>query len=77
MKQLKILGTGCPKCDKLTELTEQSAKELGIEFEIKKVTELNDIMKYNIMMTPGLVVDEKVVVSGKIPSVEEIKSFLI
>ena len=76
MKAIKILGTGCPKCEKLTELTEQAANELGLEFEIEKVTELNDIMEYGIMMTPGLVVDGEVKVAGKLPGLEEIKKML-
>lgn len=76
MKTLKILGTGCPKCQKLTELTEQAAIELGIEYEIEKVTDINDIMEYGIMMTPGLVVDGEVKVAGKLPGIEEIKKML-
>ena len=77
MKELKILGTGCPKCKKLTELTEQAAKELGIEYKIEKVTDINDIMEYGIMMTPGLVVDGKVKVAGKLPGIKEIKKMLV
>ncbi len=76
MKKLQILGTGCPKCKKLTELTEQAAKELGIEYEIEKVTDMNDIMAFGIMMTPGLAVDGEVKVTGKIPDIEEIKKML-
>ncbi len=76
MKKLQILGTGCPKCKKLTELTEQAAKELGIDYEIEKVTDIKDIMKFGIMMTPGLVVDGEVKAAGKIPSLEEIKRML-
>ena len=76
MKKLQILGTGCPKCKKLTELAEQAAKELGIDYEIEKVTDIKDIMKFGIMMTPGLVVDGEVKAAGKIPSLEEIKRML-
>ena len=76
MKKLQILGTGCPKCKKLTELAEQAAKELGIEYEIEKVTDMNDIMTFGIMMTPGLAVDDEVKVAGKIPDIEEIKKML-
>ncbi|MDZ7860354.1 MAG: thioredoxin family protein [Candidatus Krumholzibacteriota bacterium] len=76
MKKLQILGTGCPKCKKLTELTEQASKELGIEYEIEKVTDINDIMNFGVMMTPGLAVDGEVKVAGKIPNVEEIKKML-
>lgn len=76
MKKLQILGTGCPKCEKLTELTEQAAKELGIEYEIEKVTDINQIMEFGVMMTPALAVDGKVRVSGKVPDIGEIKNLL-
>lgn len=76
MKKLQILGTGCPKCKKLMELTEQAAKDLGIEYEIEKVTDINDIMNFGVMMTPGLAVDGDVKVAGKIPGFEEIKKML-
>ncbi len=76
MKELKILGTGCPKCQKLTETAEAAAKELGIEYEVEKVTGINDIMKFGVMVTPALVVDGEVKVAGKVPSVEEIKGML-
>lgn len=76
MKKLQILGTGCPKCKKLLELTEQAAIELGIEYEIEKVTDINDIMRFGILMTPGLAVDGEVKVTGKIPNAEEIKKML-
>lgn len=74
--KIEILGTGCPKCKKLTELTEQAAKELGLEYEIIKVTDIDEIMSFGIMMTPGLAVDGEVKVAGKIPSIEEIKKML-
>ncbi|MDZ7723373.1 MAG: thioredoxin family protein [candidate division KSB1 bacterium] len=77
MKKLQILGTGCPKCKKLTELTEQAAKELGIAYEIDKVTDINEIMGFGVMMTPGLAVDGEVKVAGKIPDVDEIKKMLM
>ncbi|MBL7107264.1 MAG: TM0996/MTH895 family glutaredoxin-like protein [Phycisphaerae bacterium] len=76
MKTIKILGTGCPKCKKLAETAEQAAKELGIEYEIEKVTKLNDIMSYGVMVTPALVVDGEVKLSGKVPAVEQIKEML-
>jgi small redox-active disulfide protein 2 len=76
MKKLQILGTGCPKCKKLAELAEQVAKELGIEYEIEKVTKINDIMKFGVMVTPALIVDGEVKVAGKIPSVEQLKEML-
>jgi len=77
MKKLQILGTGCPKCKKLTELTEQAAGELGIKYEIVKVADINEIISFGVMMTPALVVDGEVKVAGRIPGVEEIKKMLM
>lgn len=71
---IKILGTGCPKCKKLEETVKQAIAELGIEAAIEKVTNLNDIMDYGVMMTPALVIDEKVVSSGKVLSLAEVKA---
>ncbi len=76
MKKLQILGPGCPKCKKLAEHTETVAKDLGIEYEIEKVTDINDIMKFGVMMTPALAVDGQVKVVGKVPSPDEIKKML-
>ena len=76
MKKIQILGTGCPKCKKLAENAEAAAKELGIEYELEKVTQINEIMKMGVMLTPGLVVDGQVKVSGKVPSQEEIKGMI-
>lgn len=76
MKKLQILGTGCPKCKKLAEVTEQAAKELGIDFEMVKVTNISEIMKFGVMITPALAVDGEVKVAGKIPSTDEIKSMI-
>ena len=76
MKKLQILGTGCPKCKKLAENAEAAARTLGIEYELGKVTDINQIMKFGVMMTPALVVDGEVKVAGKVPGVEEIKGML-
>jgi len=73
MKKIQILGTGCPKCKKLTENAETAARELGIEYEIEKVTDINKIMEFGVMMTPALAVDGEVKVAGKVPNPEEIK----
>ena len=76
MKKLKILGTGCPKCQNLAQNTEAAAEELGIEYEIEKVTDINQIMRFGVVMTPALVVDGKVEIAGKVPSVDDIKDML-
>ncbi len=76
MKTIHILGTGCAKCAKLQELTAQAAKEIGLECELKKISDLKTIMLFGVMTTPALVVDGKVKVAGKVPSVEEIKTLL-
>ena len=76
MKTIQILGTGCPKCRKLAENAEAAAKALGIEYAIEKVTDINEIMKFGVMMTPALAVDGQVKTVGKVASVEEIKSML-
>ena len=76
MKKLQVLGTGCPKCKKLAENTEAAAKALGIEYEIEKVTDINEIMKFGVMMTPALAVDGQVKIVGKVPTQDEIKCLL-
>ena len=76
MKTLQILGTGCPKCKKLAENTETAAKELGIEYDLVKITEINAIMGFGVMMTPALVVDGEVKVVGKVPEVAELKKLM-
>ncbi len=70
---IKILGTGCPKCKKLEENARKAVAELSIDAQIEKVTDLDQIMDYGVMMTPALVIDEKVVASGKILSADDIK----
>ena len=76
MKRLQILGTGCPKCKILAEITETAAKDMGIEYELQKVTDISEIMKFGVMMTPALAVDGQVKAVGKVPSPEEIKQML-
>lgn len=73
MKKLQILGTGCPKCKKLAENTEAAAKAAGIEYELEKVTDINEIMKMGAMMTPALAVDGEIKVVGKVPDADAIK----
>jgi small redox-active disulfide protein 2 len=76
MKTLQILGTGCPKCRKLAENAEQAAKALGIEYEVVKITDLNAILDFGVMMTPALAVDGQVKSAGKLLSVDDIKKLL-
>jgi len=73
---IQILGTGCPKCQKLEENARQAATELGLEFEVVKIKDLQQIMAFGVMITPALVVDGVVKVAGKVPGVEEIKRLL-
>ncbi|EKD31250.1 MAG: redox-active disulfide protein 2 [uncultured bacterium] len=74
--EIKILGTGCPKCKALEKLTREVVEKNGFDANITKVEDIMDIMKYNIMTTPALVVNEKVEIKGRIPSAEEIKQIL-
>ncbi len=76
MIKIQVLGTSCPKCKKLAENAETAAKELGIEYEIEKVTDINQIMGFGVMMTPALAIDGKVVSAGKVLSVDEIKRLI-
>lgn len=76
MKKLQILGTGCAKCKKLAENTEAAARALGIPYELVKVTDITEIMKFGVMMTPALAVDGQVKVVGKVPDPESIKTML-
>lgn len=76
MKKLQILGPGCPKCRQLAANTEAAAKALGLEYELVKVTDLREIMASGVMMTPALVVDGVVKVTGKVPDVEALKRLL-
>lgn len=75
--QLLVLGPGCTKCKKLAEATEQAARELGVDYQLEKVTDLNQILGLRVMMTPALVVNGTVKSAGRVPSVEEIKKLLV
>ncbi len=74
--KIQILGTGCAKCKKLAETAETAARELNLDYELVKVTEINDILDFGIMATPGLAVDGKVLSAGKVPTVEQVKTLL-
>lgn len=74
--EIKVLGTGCTKCKTLEKNTNEAVKELGIDTTVTKVEDIMEIMNFGVMITPALVVDGKVVLKGKVPSVEEIKQLL-
>jgi len=76
MKKIYVLGTGCPKCAKLAANVDEAAKELALDYELVKVTDINEIMKFGVMMTPALAVDGEVKVVGKVPDPEAIKGML-
>lgn len=75
--EIKILGTGCPKCKTLEKLTRDVVEQNGIDATIAKVEDIMEIMKYGVMTTPALVVNGKVEIKGRIPSSDEIKQVLI
>lgn len=74
--EIKILGTGCPKCKTLEKITREVAEQNGYQANITKVTDIMDIMKYGVMTTPALVVNENVEIKGRVPSADEIKEVL-
>jgi len=76
VKTIQVLGTGCPKCEKLAEVAEAAARAIGIEYELVKVTDITEIMTFGVMMTPALVIDGEVKVVGKVPTEDEIKALL-
>ncbi|MFH0792423.1 MAG: thioredoxin family protein [bacterium] len=76
MKSLVVLGPGCARCQKLAQNTEEAAKALGIEYELVKITDVNAIVGFGVMMTPALMIDDEIRVSGRVPPVEEIKKML-
>ena len=76
MKKLQVLGTGCPKCKKLAEAVDQAARELKIDYELEKVTDVARFADYGVMLTPGLVVDGEVKSQGKVPSPGELEAML-
>jgi small redox-active disulfide protein 2 len=76
MKEVKVLGTGCPKCEQLMKQTEQAVLELGLECSVEKITDILQITSYGVMMTPALVIDGQVKVTGKVPSIDDLKNLL-
>jgi len=76
MRNIKILGPGCPRCDQLAAAAKQAADQLDIEYEVEKVKDISEFPSYGLMLTPGLVVDGELIVQGKVPTVDEIKVLL-
>ena len=74
--EIKVLGTGCPKCKTLEKATREAVNELGIDANIEKVEDIMKIMEYGVMHTPALVIDGKVVVSGRVPNEKDLKNLL-
>ena len=72
MKHIKILGTGCPKCKRTNDLVEEVVKELGVEVRVEKVEDIMEIVKYNVLSTPAVIVDEEVTIKGRVPSKTEL-----
>ena len=75
--KIQILGTGCPKCKKLAENAAAAAQDAGIAYELEKVTDINRILEFDVMLTPALVVNGVVKSAGKVPSPDEIKALLV
>ena len=76
MKQIKVLGPGCRRCEQLAATTKDAADQLGLDYELEKVKDIAKLADYGVMMTPGLVVDGEVKSQGKVLSLEEIKAML-
>ena len=74
--KIQILGTGCPKCNKTYEHAQQAVRELGVAAELEKVESIKDIMSFNVMVTPAVAIDGDVKISGKVPSVDDIKGYI-
>jgi len=74
---IKILGTGCPNCKRTEAIVKEAVAELKIEANIEKVENILEIMKYDIMSTPAVVIDEVVKIKGRVPSIQEIKNLLM
>ena len=75
--KIQILGTGCAKCKKLAENAELAAESAGVDYELEKVTDINEIIALGVMMTPALVIDGEVKTAGKVPDPEAIKAMLV
>ncbi|WP_246222802.1 thioredoxin family protein [Maribellus comscasis] len=76
MMEIKVLGTGCAKCKKLEQITENVVKEMGLDASIEKIEDIYKIMQFGVMQTPGLVVNGKVVLTGRLPKSDELRNLL-
>jgi small redox-active disulfide protein 2 len=76
VKKLIILGPGCPRCERLATTAKQAADQLGIEYELEKISDIKRFIDFGLMMTPGLVVDGKLRVQGNVPSLDKVKTML-
>ncbi|MBU3967823.1 MAG: TM0996/MTH895 family glutaredoxin-like protein [Euryarchaeota archaeon] len=74
--KIEILGTGCAKCKKLTQLAQETVNELGISAEVVKIENIDDIMNYGVMITPAIAIDEEIKSAGRLPSKDEIKKWI-
>ncbi|MFP4557798.1 MAG: thioredoxin family protein [Bacteroidales bacterium] len=74
--EIKVLGPGCPKCKTLEEATRKAVEELGVDANVSKIDDIVQIMNYGVMRTPALVIDEKVIFSGKVPNANELKEII-
>jgi len=76
MTKIQILGSGCARCRQLTAITEKAAQDLGLQYELEKITEVGRYADFGVMFTPALVVDDVVKLSGRVPSLEEVRKLL-
>lgn len=77
MKTIKILGTGCAKCKQTEAVVRETLGEMGLDANVEKIEDIEKIMKYDILSTPALVIDEKIVMSGKVPSKDEVRAMML
>lgn len=77
MKTIKILGTGCAKCKQTEAVVRETLGEMGLAANVEKIEDIEKIMKYDILSTPALVIDEKIVMSGKVPSKDEVRAMML
>lgn len=74
--KIAVLGTGCPKCKQTTEVVRTAVEQTGVEATIQKIEDIQEIMKFRVMMTPAIVIDNKVKLWGRVPTVDEVKALL-